>query len=290
MSEADPALELPEDDRWAAGIYGKVRDHSAALREGICETLVILSVHGNNLFKDRLGIDVDGRVGGLIERLLTPLTLDKLMSHERDLPRYAEAAPEDVPQASGSRSENGRAGRSRSCCKPASTGIFGSCPRTGSALGARMSRVETAEPLPRVAAILARLSRTTINDNWANKPIGSLEAIFRSWMPQTAASLEERCKALELLTKRYPDIGWQICIEQFSPGYAHGRLQLPSALAQRRVRRGPARRDAKGDLRVLARRRSTSRSPGRTTTKTRSAIWSSAWAAWRRRTTPRFGS
>ena len=55
LSEADPALELPEDDRWAAGIYGKVRDHSAALREGICETLVILSVHGNNLFKDRLG-------------------------------------------------------------------------------------------------------------------------------------------------------------------------------------------------------------------------------------------
>src|SRR5262249_19672290 len=30
LSEADPALELPEDDRWAAGIYGKVRDHSAA--------------------------------------------------------------------------------------------------------------------------------------------------------------------------------------------------------------------------------------------------------------------
>src|SRR5690606_22368420 len=37
LSEADPALELPEGDRWAAGIYGKVRDHSAALREGICE-------------------------------------------------------------------------------------------------------------------------------------------------------------------------------------------------------------------------------------------------------------
>ena len=80
LSEADPALELPEDDRWAAGIYGRVRDHSAALREGICETLVILSVHGNNLFKDRLGIDVDARVARLIERLLTPLTLDKLMS------------------------------------------------------------------------------------------------------------------------------------------------------------------------------------------------------------------
>jgi hypothetical protein len=74
------------------------------------------------------------------------------------------------------------------------------------------------QSLPRVASILAQLSQTKINDNWANKPIGSLEAIFRSWMPQTAASLEERSKALELLTRRYPDIGWEICVEQFNPG------------------------------------------------------------------------
>ena len=66
LSEPDPALELPEEKRWAAGWYGKKRDHSGALREGICETLVILSVHGNNLFQSRLGIDVEGRVAGLI--------------------------------------------------------------------------------------------------------------------------------------------------------------------------------------------------------------------------------
>ena len=52
LSEEDPALDLPEEQRWAAGIYGKLRDHSGALREGICETLVILSVHGNKLFHD----------------------------------------------------------------------------------------------------------------------------------------------------------------------------------------------------------------------------------------------
>jgi len=215
-SEADPALELPEDDRWAAGIYGKVRDHSAALREGICETLVILSVHGNNLFKDRLGIDVDARVARLIERLLTPLTLDKLMSHDRDLPRYAEAAPEatlSLLEADLKEPEPVVLG----LLKPASSGIFSGCPRTG-LLWALECLAWKTQNLPRVVAILAQLSRTKINDNWANKPIGSLEAIFRSWMPQTAASLDERCKALELLTKRYPDVGWQVCIEQSNPG------------------------------------------------------------------------
>jgi hypothetical protein len=70
LSESDPALELPEGERWAAALYRKKRDHSGALREGVCETLVILSVHGNNLFQSRLGVDVEGRVAGLIRKLL----------------------------------------------------------------------------------------------------------------------------------------------------------------------------------------------------------------------------
>lgn len=216
LSESDPALDLSEDQRWAASIYGKLRDHSAALREGVCETLVILSVHGNNLFRDRLGIDVDARVSQLIQRLLTPLTIDKLMSNDRDLPRYAEAAPDaflslletDLKQAQPV---------VLGLLKPVSAGIFGSCPRTG-LLWALECLAWKPQNLPRVTTILAQLSRRRINDNWANKPIGSLGAIYRSWMPQTAASLEERAKALELLTKRYPDVGWQICIDQFSPG------------------------------------------------------------------------
>ena len=82
LSENDPALELPESKRWAAGLYGKVRDHSPALREGVCETLVLLAVHGNDLFRCRLGIDVEACVSQTIRNLLTPLTLEKLLSHE----------------------------------------------------------------------------------------------------------------------------------------------------------------------------------------------------------------
>jgi len=36
-------------------------------------------------------------------------------------------------------------------------------------------------------------------------------------MPQTAASTEQRAKALQTLIKRFLDIAWQICIEQFGP-------------------------------------------------------------------------
>lgn len=216
LSEADPALELPEDNRWAAAIYGKKREHSSALREGICESLVILAVHGNSLFQERLGIDVEGTIGRLVEQLLTPLTLDKLMSHQHDLPRYAEAAPEaflGLLEADLSTPDPVVVGLLR----PASTGIFGGCPRSG-LLWALECLAWKPQNLPRVASILAQLARVRINDNWGNKPIRSLEGIFRSWMPQTAASLQERCMTLDFIVNRYPDVGWKICLEQFKAG------------------------------------------------------------------------
>jgi addiction module HigA family antidote len=221
LSESDPALDLPEKDRWAAALYGKTRNHSSALREGICETLVILSVHGNNLFHSRLGIDVEGRVAFLIHKLLMPLTLVKLLSHDRDLPRYAEAAPDeflkiidedlrrDDPVVFG-------------LLKPVDSGLFGAWPSRTGLLWALECLAWKPQNLARVSVILAKLSRPKIDDNWANKPDASLQAILRSWMPQTAASVEQRVKTLEMLTKRFPDVGWEICIRQIKPGSRFG--------------------------------------------------------------------
>ncbi len=214
LSESDPALDLPEDQRWAAGLYGKVRDHSAALREGVCETLVILSVHGNNLFQERLGLDVEGQVSRLIRKLLTPLSLDKLLSQGNNLPHYAEAAPGEfltLLEADLQRPQPTVLG----LLKPTERGPFGYPTRTGLLWALECLAWKH---LGRVSLILAQLSKTVIDDNWLNKPISSLAAIYRSWMPQTAASLEERMQALKTLTERFPGIGWQICIAQLDAG------------------------------------------------------------------------
>ncbi|MFM0196305.1 HigA family addiction module antitoxin [Paraburkholderia strydomiana] len=217
LSEFDPALQLPEDKRWAAALYGKKRDHSGALREGICETLVILSVHGNDLFQSRLGIDVESRVAFLIRKLLTPLTLEKFLSHDKDLPRYAEAAPDeflkiieedlqsDDPVVLG-------------LLKPVDREAFWASPSRTGLLWAMECLAWKPQNLSRVSMILARLSRPKIDDNWLNKPEASLQAVFRSWMPQTAASVDQRSKVVELLVRRFPDIGWRICLEQVKPG------------------------------------------------------------------------
>lgn len=220
LSEVDPALELPEDKRPFAGLYGKVREHSAALRNGICETLVLLAVHGNNLFRNSLGIDLETRVVLLVRKLLTPLTLEKLLSHDRDLPNYAEAAPEEFLRIIKNDLESKRV--VFELLTPADTGIFGGgCPRTG-LLWALEGLAWRAQNMPRVTDILAQLSTKKIDDNWTNKPENSLQSIFRSWMPQTAATVEQRIKTLETIAKKYPDIGWAICVEQFDSGSRTG--------------------------------------------------------------------
>ena len=217
LSESDPALELPEEDRWAAGLYGKKRDHSGALRQGICESLVILSVHGNNLFRSRLGIDVESRVAVLIRKLLTPLTLEKLLSQNHDLPRYAEAGPDEFLRIIEADLQ-GDHPMVFDLLKPVDSGVFGVSPSRTGLLWALECLAWKPQNLPRVSAILAQLSRPKIDDNWMNKPDASLQAIFRSWMPQTAASVEQRVKALEMLARRYPDVSWEICVRQIKPG------------------------------------------------------------------------
>ena len=220
LSEADPSLDLPEDQRWAAAIYDKVRNHSTTLRNGICETLVLLSVHGNALFQNRLGLDVESSVSGLITDLLEPLTVEKLLSHEDDLPNYAEAAPAEFLRLVEIDLQQPNPELLR-ILKPADSGIFSNCPRTG-LLWALECVAWNPRFLARVTKILAELSKTEINDNWVNKPIASLDSIYRSWMPQTAAPLSVRIKGLKMLVSRFPDIGWQICMQQFGTGTQTG--------------------------------------------------------------------
>lgn len=222
LSEIDPALDLPPDERWAAALHNKRRDHSDAIRTGICETLVLLAVHGNGLFQVRLGIDLEGRVSDLVRGLLAPdgaeapLTVEALMSCDRDLPRLAEAAPDaflellerDLRQGDSALYE---------LLRPAPPGPFADCPRTG-LLWALECLAWNPMHLARVVLILGQLSKTPIDDNWVNRPINSLEAIFLSWMPQTAASVDDRSRALELLCRRIPDVGWRICMEQLRSG------------------------------------------------------------------------
>lgn len=214
LGEDDPKLDLPHDEQWAAAIYGKSREFSGPLRGSIAETLVLLSIHGNHLFLGRLGLDCEAQARKLVRTLLTPLKTRLLEANNTDLTAYAEAAPDEFlsileedlrmpePETYG-------------LLRPAGDLFGGGCPRTG-LLWALEDLSWSPSTMPRAALILAQLSQVEINDNWANRPIHSLQAIFRAWWPQTAADHEKRFNAVRQIAGRFPSIAWTVCIEQLN--------------------------------------------------------------------------
>jgi addiction module HigA family antidote len=221
LGEDDPALDLDQDKRWAASIHGKVRDFSSAFRSGISETLVLLTVHGRHLFKRHLGVDAEFEVVRVVRDLLpTPLTTRILEANDRDLPTYAEAAPDEFLTII-ERDLRSADPAVFGLLRPVDAGVFGHSPSRTGLLWALEGLSWSPVTLPRAATILARLSQIEINDNWVNKPTHSLESIFRAWMPQTAANTQERVELMRKLAQKFPDVAWTICVAQFS---AHSRV------------------------------------------------------------------
>lgn len=214
LGEDNPALDLDEDKRWAASIYGKTREFSGVFRESVSETLVLLSVHGDTLFKGGIDFSVSAEVSNLVKELLgSPLTLRTLEAHERDLPVYAEASPHEFLSILESDLKSANAVVTK-LLRPVGAGTLGHPSRTG-LLWALEGLSWNPMTLPRAVMILAQLAQIEINDNWMNKPINSLHSIFKSWMPQTAADLETRIALVKRIISKYPDVGWKICVYQF---------------------------------------------------------------------------
>lgn len=213
LAEEHPAIDLPEDKKWAANIYGKVREFSSAFRNGISETLVLLAVNGNRLFK-HLGFDCEGAARMVVRNLLkSPLDGRALESNHRDLPTLAELAPGEFLSLLDADLKTDTPAV-LNLLKPADSGILSSPSRSG-LLWALEGLSWSPETLPHAVRILAQLARVEINDNWVNKPINSLRAIFRAWMPQTAVDLKTLVTLLKNLEAEFPRVAWKICVDQF---------------------------------------------------------------------------
>lgn len=212
LSEENPALQLPEAAQWAAELYGKVRSHSEALRKGVCETLVLLATH-DKIFDEISAQDHTGRkVTAVVRKVLALETWENLAALDQDLPYLAEAAPEvflDFVEKD-LRHEQSQILR---LLKPADP--MPNLPKRFGLLWALERLAWHPDYLPRTVRILAQLS-VNLTDNWGAKPYETLRLILHAWMPQTAAPIEDRKRALRMLTAQYPEVGWKLCLQQFA--------------------------------------------------------------------------
>src|SRR3546814_16675871 len=90
--------------------------------------------------------------------------------------------------------------------RPVKSGGFDSPDRTGLLWALEVIAWNEAH-LFRVARVLARLCEVPINDNWVNKPENSMESLVRSWLPQTAANIDQHLALLDMNVREYPLVG-----------------------------------------------------------------------------------
>lgn len=208
LSAADPQLELPESDRYASQIYGKVHPQSGLLFESLCDTLIKLAVRGPDV-PALLNLNIEGRVARLVSDLLEDSDGIRWLSLASYLPPLAEAAPSAFLRAVESSLNQPDAPVARLILETTDTGFGGRCWHSG-LLWALETMAWTPKWYARVALVLARLTHIPYNSRWGNTPGRSLLGLFRVWLPQTAADFPARLKVLDKLTQHDPEAAFDL--------------------------------------------------------------------------------
>lgn len=215
LNEVDPALELPDDERWwRAGVEGVRRTHSAELRRGVAQSLALLGAYGDSI---RLS---DGSTGaewaeGTVRRILAAANEDSSgrtwQSLDGVMTWLAEAGPD-------------------SFCKAVATACTGQSPvaahlftdQTDQGLSSHSQHSDLLWALETLAwspnyfgtaiDLLARLDQIDPGGRLSNRPIGSLTSILRPWHPDTSVNNEGRMRAFDAVRKRHSDTAWRLGI------------------------------------------------------------------------------
>ena len=218
ITEDNPELDLSDDKRWMAGLYRKSREISGMLRRSVIDSFLLLAVRGRELFRDRGGFGIEARARKKVEKWFSPDDAPSLESRKAALPAFAEAAPETFLSIIEKDLEKDKPGILTLFRTVEAPALMSPSPPRVELLWALESLAWSGEYLARVVHVLARLARGEKRDNWTNSATGSLGAIFRSWMPQTSAPVDDRIGVFNGLLEKFPDIGWELCVEQFGTG------------------------------------------------------------------------
>lgn len=215
LVEPDPQLELPEEQRWMAQIHGKVRAESMLLFESICDTLVKLAVRGPD-YPALASQSVDARVANLVHRLLDGADEARWLSLASHLRSLAEAAPDVFLNAIEASLNSPATPVTRLITESHDSNSVGSRCWRADLLWALEILAWSPRRLTRVVLLLAKLARVPITDRWFNTPLRTLVNIFRAWIPQTAATLEQRIAVFDQLIQADTDISFDV-LDQLIP-------------------------------------------------------------------------
>lgn len=193
--------------------HGEIRDISSGLREGLIDSIVFLSVHGNRWFRERIGVDTQARVNESVRTLWTNMDTSTLKFLAWDLPQCAEAAPEEFLRIVESDLASDDSKISNLLMR-SSKGLFILDHSWFGLLSALEMLAWPKEHLARVVEILSRLTDLEHENHDFKLPIRILLSIFCCWAPQTAALIGQRISIFNQLVNRNPHVAWKIARDQ----------------------------------------------------------------------------
>lgn len=214
LGERDPALDLPQQDRWRATISGHVRSFSGTLRRGLAKTLALLGTHGDTVTtsKGHTGVNIaEYLVRQLLDAANADATGETWTSLSDILPLLAEAGPDSFVDAvrKGVSGADPVLAKMFTDAKDDYSVFSGSSPHTG-LLWALENLAWSREHFGAAIDLLARLDAIDPGGRLSNRPFASIETIFTPWFPEAAASIEGRLAVVDGLRDRHPDVAWRL--------------------------------------------------------------------------------
>ncbi len=209
LSKPDPSLELETDKRWAAAIYGKVREESGLAINSIVDSIVKLRVYAERNRDDGHANLIMSAVDNLVRNLLHDADAQRWLSLSSLLRELAEASP-DVFLGELERSLNSNDAPVLSLlAETESSSLFNRAWHTDLLWALEVLAWYPAR-LTRVADILSRLVATPIKGNWSNTPKNTLISLFRPWWPQTTATAEQRIASIDRMLQTRNSVTWNL--------------------------------------------------------------------------------
>ena len=211
LGEVDIRHDLPAEEQPYAAFHDNELKYSAQIRLAICETLVLLACRsGNGTMQS--DIKPERKAEQIVGRLLNEETSWQLWASLSGLlPELAEAAPEVFL----STVEN-----DLKCESPVLKELFNDSdaplPFAFSAYEGLLDALEVLvwnpSYLTSVSLILACLHEIDSQSQGSSKPLSSLQQVFLPWRPHTAASVEQRIKAIKKLVEKTPKAAWELLL------------------------------------------------------------------------------
>lgn len=214
FSGTSPAVE----ERWsrapsALTPRNRKEEFSDGLRDGLAETLLRIAVFGTPLAQ-RGALQGYSSAQDYVDHLINQfdgLNSDPkiLASLDKQLPVLIEAAPSVFLDALDVLIQGAPDGLSMMLADE--EGIFGRSFHTGLLWGLE-ALAWSPELLPRVAQLLATLSRIDAGGHIINRPFNSLCEIFLPWNPGTSSDPQTRTQILCSIVERETEVGWKLLL------------------------------------------------------------------------------